>query len=148
MECATCSKEWRLEGHEFVRIGSDREVTRIREERSKLDGELQQIANAVVDAYFSVARTYLSKKAEWEELRRLGLYRDSLDMFRKHVRSGRGVRELIFPRWGMAFVNENCTPEQRARAVTILCRIGELTAEENAAEKLIERVPFVPSAGT
>jgi hypothetical protein len=122
-------------------------VKRVREEHSKLDGELQQIANAVVNAYFSVPKSYPSMKAQWEELRRLGLYSDRLDMFRKRIRAGRPMCDLLFPRWGTAFVNANCTPEQRARAEAILRRIEELTAEEEQAEKLIERVPFVPSPG-
>jgi hypothetical protein len=45
----------------------------------------------------------------------------------------------------MAFVSENCTPELRAQSDAILRRIEELTAEEEQAEKLIERVPFEPS---
>jgi hypothetical protein len=145
LECTTCSKEWRLNGAEFVRIGSDREVIRIRQERSRLDGELQQIAKDVVDAYFSMARSYPSMKAEWEELRRLGLYGESLNIFRKRKNAGRPVRELVFARWGMPFVNDNCLPDQRERAAEIFRRIEELTAEEKAAELQIERVPFVAS---
>jgi hypothetical protein len=145
LECTECSKEWRLEGREFVKIGSDRALKQAREERLKLAGELQLIANDVADSYFSVVRTYASIKAQWEELRRLGLFNDSLGVFRQRVRSGRPIREMVFPRWDTVCMEENCTPEQRARADAILRRIKELTAAEEEAGKLIVRVHFTPS---
>jgi hypothetical protein len=145
LQCPACAEAWRLEGSEFVRIGSDRELLRIRSERSRLDGELQQIAKDVVEGYFATERTFPSMKAEWEELRRLGFYGESLPIFRKRKRSGRPIRESVFPRWSMSYVNDNCTPDQRFRAEAIIQQIEEMKLAEKAAEKLIERVPFVAS---
>lgn len=145
LQCSACAKVWRLEGAEFVRIGSDREVLRIRAERSRLDGELQQIAKDIVEGYFATEKSFPSMKAEWEELRRLGFYGESLPIFRKRKRSGRPIRESVHPRWSMPFVKDNCTPDQRLRAEAILQQIDAIDTAEKAVEKLIERVPFAGS---
>src|SRR6266851_202103 len=144
LECSICSKEWHLSGSEFVQIASEREVERIRQEKMAMELELQNIATDTVNAFFEI-HSYPSMKAEWEALRKFGLYHGSLRTYRNRRRGRRPIPSLLSACWNIPWIAKNCLPAQRTRRDWILKRIEHLSAEEREAGKLIVRQPFLRS---
>jgi hypothetical protein len=144
IDCTACSTEWRYNGPEFIKIASEREVERLRSEQAMLQGELQEVAAEVVNAYLG-QRTYPSVAAEWRDLKNLGLFSESLAIYRRRRGGGRSVTSLLLPRWDNPWVRANLTATQRQRTDAIESRLTELQSEMEQATQSVVRVPFTRS---
>jgi hypothetical protein len=81
INCDKCSQEWELSGKTLTLKSSTREAEQIRRQLSGIERQIRRIKDEVLYGYF--ARMGIkTMKGEWEEMTRLGFYKESLATFR------------------------------------------------------------------
>ncbi len=139
---AGASSGFRASSSSLIQLATEEASTPLAEEQSNLHRELNGIGQAAVNAYWS-ARCK-TKKAEWEELTRLGMFSASQATYLRRRREpptvGAIVQSNVEPDWIVA--NAPSEP-QRVRAQGIIQRLGEIKAEMVAARQHVVKGPLV-----
>lgn len=96
LECATCASEWRLDTGLWLVLRSSETASRqAAVTRDKCSDAIHTLVSDLVDTYFNefAAR---SKKAEMEEMQRLGIYSGSYRSFLKEKRKGHSQSRIAY----------------------------------------------------
>jgi len=138
IDCPTCRKVWRLDPRGLVEIASEADYLAARKASERPSRELRQLVEKIVKRFFK-SMTFATRKAEWEELQRLGFYQWPLHQYRKLRRDGQTVGEIARVEWSSPWVLEHCEPSERESVIALRKRLADLDIEERAALKRIVR---------
>ncbi len=92
INCDKCAAEWSISEQSLILKSSENEWRNLSHQLSEARHKLRPTFIEAVDRHF-VALAATTRKAEWEELERLGLASCTLPTFRKHRQGGKSVGE-------------------------------------------------------
>jgi len=136
LDCHKCVTDWRLNGTILTRRSTDELVTKLKTEQSRIAKQLRQIGERAVAHHFTPGE-FRTKKAEWEEARRLGIYSGDLRTYYK-VRKGAPTIRALHPEGNPAWIVANSLGENRSKARELHIRLDEIAGELAEAEDRVE----------
>jgi hypothetical protein len=142
IDCADCSREWRVEHNHLTMIGSKADYEKANRHEMMCRKNLSEFVAGLVDGYFEKfgAKT---KKAEHSECVRLGISTGTYRDFLRRKNEGQSPGQISAPMKNPAWVKSLAESSKVIdRLEQLLLAVDEARHHTNVAAKKIVRVPI------
>jgi hypothetical protein len=97
LACKVCAGKWRMESGGLVLVESEKSFDAANQAARRTWKDLREISSSLVDDYFDNA-PHKSKKAQWEAMTELQIYRDSYRNYLRRRADGETPGSIAVPR--------------------------------------------------